>query len=225
MQRVTIVLLAILFAFGCANEAPKTAEAAETPEEATAEPAAPEMNIPEGAEQFAINTGTINWKATEAVGGGHNGTITVKDGVLYIKEGDIVSGEAVIDMNTIADLDIKDDAKRAKLESHLKDTDFFEVNKFPEGRFVINEVKVAEDADGYTHLISGNLTLKDITKPVSVPANVVMEEGTLRAESAPFTINRTEWGVEFRSGILGTAKDKLINDDVEISLSLEAARG
>ena len=35
-----------------------------------------------------------------------------------------------------------------------------------------------------------------------------------------FTINRTEWGVNYNSGILGTVKDKLIADDVKLSITL-----
>lgn len=46
----------------------------------------------------------------------------------------------------------------------------------------------------------------------------------LVANSPTFPINRTQWDVNFRSGILGTAKDKLIDDNILLSLELEARK-
>jgi polyisoprenoid-binding protein YceI len=124
-------------------------------------------------------------------------------------------------MNSLSVTDLKNPAKKANLESHLKDQDFFETNKHPEGVFAIKEVLPGAGQD-FNRVISGELTLKGITKPVNVPVRISIENGVLRAETPAFSINRTDWGVNFQSGVLGTAKDKLINDAVLLSVSVAA---
>jgi polyisoprenoid-binding protein YceI len=206
-----------LFSVGCANEAPQKA-AVDTPEVDTLKA----IDVPtDGAEQYKVSSGTVSWTASEAVGGGHQGVINIKNGVLLVNQGELLRGNATLDMNSLSVTDLKDPAKKAKLESHLKDQDFFETNKHPEGVFVIKEVLPGTGQD-FNRVISGELTLKGITKPVNVPVRISIENGVLRAETPAFSINRTDWGVNFRSGILGTAKDKLINDAVQLSVVIEA---
>ena len=56
---------------------------------------------------------------------------------------------------------------KAKLEGHLKSGDFFEVEEFPTASYEIT--KVTENTAGdYNTLLEGNLTIKGITKPVTV---------------------------------------------------------
>ena len=64
--------------------------------------------------------------------------------------------------------------------------------------------------------------MKDKTFPVNIPAKITLQGGTLRAESAAFPINRTRWGVTFQSGMIGTVKDKMIDDMVPIRLKITA---
>jgi hypothetical protein len=51
-----------------------------------------------------------------------------------------------------------------------------------------------------------------------------MEGDVLQAESPAFPINRTLWGVNFQSGILGTARDKMIDDMVPLMLKVTAKK-
>ena len=62
--------------------------------------------------------------------------------------------------------------------------------------------------------------MKGKTKSVNIPVMLKINEDDLTAESATFPINRTDWGVNFRSGLLGTAKDKLINDVVTLGAGI-----
>jgi polyisoprenoid-binding protein YceI len=75
-----------------------------------------------------------------------------------------------------------------------------------------------------THNISGNLTLRDSTKQVTLPAKVMLDGSRLVATTPPFTIDRTQWGVVYRSGLVGTLKDKLINDQIGLAIQLEASK-
>ncbi|MFP5431950.1 MAG: YceI family protein, partial [Alphaproteobacteria bacterium] len=54
----------------------------------------------------------------------------------------------------------------AKLDEHLLKADFFDVAKFPTAKFVSTSVK----AEGTGATITGNLTIKGITKPVTLDA-------------------------------------------------------
>ncbi len=219
-KKTLLFAFAITAFFSCNND-PKieAAQAAPKLEAARLEP------VPtEGAVTFAVTEGIVNWSGTNTVGkSGHEGTITVESGALLVNQGQILSGKVTIDMNSISVSDIKDPGERRDLESHLKDADFFEVNKFPKAEFEIDEV-LPSTMPNFNWVLSGTLTMRGKTAPVNIPVKVSIEGDILRAESPAFPINRTTWGVNFHSGILGTVKDKMIDDTVPISLKIVAKR-
>ncbi len=66
--------------------------------------------------------------------------------------------------------------------------------------------------------------MKGKTAPVNIPVKISFEGDVMRAESPAFPINRTQWGVNFQSGMLGTVKDKMIDDTVPLTLKVVAKR-
>ncbi len=178
----------------------------------------------EGAATFAVTEGKVNWSGTHTIAkDGHQGTITVESGELLVNQGQLMRGKVVLDMNSLSVTDIKDPGERRDLESHLKDADFFEVNKFPKAEFAFEEV-LPSTMPNFNWVLHGNLTMKGKSVPVNIPLKVSIEENVLRAESPTFPINRTQWGVNFHSGMLGTAKDKMIDDMVPLSLKIVAKK-
>jgi polyisoprenoid-binding protein YceI len=157
---------------------------------------------------------TMNWEGSK-VTGKHNGSIAIKSGTVQLKGNDVVGGNFVIDMNSINTTDLKGDMK-AKLDGHLKTGDFFETEKYPEGKFEITGVK-AQAGEGTTHVVSGNLTLKDKSVGIEVPANVKIENGTVTASAPQFTVDRTKFGITFKG-----ASDNLINDMMGIKFEVSA---
>jgi polyisoprenoid-binding protein YceI len=125
-------------------------------------------------------------------------------------------------MNSIANSDLTAENGKEKLEGHLKTGDFFETEKYPTGKFEITSVSAASGVEDATHLIEGNLTMKGVTKSVKLPAHVAITDSKITAVTPAFTINRTEWGITFKSGIIGTVKDKSINDEIGLVISLAA---
>ncbi|MCX6131940.1 MAG: YceI family protein, partial [Proteobacteria bacterium] len=129
-------------------------------------------------------------------------------------------GRFLFDMKSIQDTDLTGEWK-AKLEGHLKSPDFFNVEKFPEAVLVVKELK--QDAKDKTHYeVKGELTVKDITKPVSIPATISQEKGKTKV-SAKFTINRLDWDIRYNSGKFFDPKvlgDKLILDDLDFEVAL-----
>ena len=170
---------------------------------------------------YKVNTATskINWKGFKPTGS-HYGTIDLDNGNFIIKNDKITGGEFTIKMNSIVDLDMPaDNEYNAKLVSHLKSADFFDVEKYPNGSF---QIKETENKDGKT-LIKGELTLKDISHPVSFLADVKIENGQLALKSETFKIDRSKWNIRYKSkSFFDDLKDKFIEDDMEISIEVIA---
>lgn len=167
------------------------------------------------------NASTINWTGTKPTGQ-HTGTMNISSGNIAVVNGNITAGEFTIDMNSITNTDMKAGEGKEKLEEHLKTGDFFEVEKYPTGKFEVISVSAASGVEDATHLIEGNLSMKGITKSVKIPAHVAITDSKISAVTPAFTINRTEWGITFKSGITGTVKDKSINDEIGLVISLAA---
>ena len=167
-----------------------------------------------------IVVGTINWIGSKKVGSIHSGTLTVESGTLAAEGSKLKSGDFVIDMASLKNNDMGGSEQGKKLEGHLKSADFFDVAEFPKASFSITSV-VDIDTDSANCNITGNLTLKGKTKSITFPALVVAKaDGTLEAISDKFSINRTDWGVIYGSGLVGAVGNKIINDDVQLRIKL-----
>lgn len=107
-------------------------------------------------------------------------------------------------------------------DNHLRTADFFDAAKFPEIRF--KSTSVTPKGTGY--VLEGNLTIKDVTKKVSIPFKhfgpLPEQDGGLRVGfvSEPLTINRLDYGVGADQKLPNGAS--AISNDVVIRLSVEA---
>jgi polyisoprenoid-binding protein YceI len=205
----SLMFLAVVGFLASCSQAPAGEEAktGETKEVAKSEEAKT-LNVDLAASKMM-------WEGSK-VTGKHNGTINLKSGSLQVKGNELVGGSFVIDMNSIVVTDLKENQGKAKLEKHLKEKDFFETDKFAEGKFEITGVK-AQAGEGTTHVVSGNLTLKDKSVGIEVPANVKIENGTVTASAPQFTVDRTKFGITFKG-----ASDNLINDMMGIKFEVSA---
>lgn len=180
-----------------------------------------------GAEAYSINTNTpIKWLGKKLTGE-HFGTIATTEGKLFVTDGALSGGQFKLDMNSITVLDLTDAAKNADLTDHLKSEDFFSVVNHPTGLFEITGVEAlaTPDEKGNTHLISGNLTLKGISQGIRFPAMIQMTDEKIQA-TADFNIDRTLWDIRYRSGkFFPEIGDKVIDDQIGITLNLEANKG
>jgi polyisoprenoid-binding protein YceI len=162
----------------------------------------------------------VNWKGMPVVGGnGHQGYIKPLTGTLaFDANGNIAGGYFELDMNTITTTDKKDTSSDNGLVSHLKDPDFFDVRKYPKGTFQLTKaIKVSGDS---SYDITGQLTLRDITQEIHFPAMIV-KNGKDIVATASLTIDRTKWGITYKSGsVFGFVKDELLDDRIPVSLAL-----
>jgi hypothetical protein len=209
-----LVLLSLAISTAC-NMSPKGTKTETTDENQLKE-------VKGGQYVSACNHQTkIFWKGSKP-GKEHTGIIRIKEGGKFlVNDGKLVGGEFIIDMNSIVDLDLTDSEMNAKLVGHLKSVDFFNVDSFPETKFVITSVEPLKGEPEFSHTIKGNLTMKGITKGISFKAKVTAIDGHVAATSEEFVLDRTQWNVNYGSkSIFKELKDKFIND--EFSLKIEA---
>lgn len=181
------------------------------------------------AATFAVAEGAqINWIGHKPFveNYGHNGTINITAGSLAVAGDAVVGGEFVIDMQTIHAIDMVGNENYDKLVGHLLSDDFFAAAQYPTAKFEITAIEaVANEELGTSHKVSGNLTMRDVTKNITFDANVTMTENSVAIAAPGFKIDRKNWNVMFGStGITGLAKDKLIADDIELSFEINAAK-
>lgn len=185
-------------------------------------------------EIYTVNTneselGWQGWKPT----GTHNGTVNITDGELMVNNGQVVGGNFTIAMSSITVSDIEDPEYNAKLKGHLTSADFFEVETFPTATFDITGIKaVDENAIDLSkekgdiipnYAITGNLTMKDISKSITFNAIIKMAENQISAQTNQFFIDRTDWNVQYGSKkFFSDLKDKFINDEMGITINLIA---
>ena len=179
------------------------------------------------ATTLPVNTtgSTITWNAKK-FGGEHTGTVKLNKGSLNVNGRNLTGGSFEIDMTSITDTDITNPEFNSKLTNHLKSEDFFSAEKHPVSTFKITKAtpvtKPEAGAPNYT--ITGDLTIKGITNAVTFPATVKIDGKTAEAE-ASIELDRTKWDIKFRSGMLGTAADKVIYDAFTINLKLTTGTG
>lgn len=167
-----------------------------------------------------VKKSEVKWVG-EKVTGSHHGTIDLQKGHLEVSDGRLKGGSFVIDMNTIQNLDLEDPTYNQKLVGHLKSEDFFGVEKHPEAKFNITNT---EYLGNNRYNITGNLTIKGITHPISFPAKVQVTDDGVKA-NAKLTFDRSKWDIRYGSdSFFDGLGDKMIYDEVKIELSLVAAR-
>lgn len=170
---------------------------------------------------------SLEWTGKEFSGTKHNGIIKIKSGEILVKDSAIQPGSKfIIDMNSISDLDLKDEESKAKLEGHLKSPDFFATDSFPEGTFEITSITPNEDGSSK---IAGNLTLRGITKNIEFNGTVMMKDNAIIASAKDVIFDRTKFNVNFRNegwlgNVEGLVKDKIINHDIKLDFMVMAKK-
>ena len=211
MKKVLIALVALSTILVSCNGEKK--EKVVVSEEVTVEKTAIVNNVD-------LTTSMMTWKGTKPTGA-HNGTVALKSGGLVVENGVLKEGEFVIDMSTIKNLDMAGSAGAGKIEAHLKNADFFDIAVYPTSTFVITSVLEVEA----NLAVTGNLTIKDVTKSITIPAKISSEDGVTTFTSALFNIDRADFNVKYGSKRwIEGLKDKFIDDLVEMSFVVKTTK-
>lgn len=106
-------------------------------------------------------------------------------------------------------------------DKHLKGDDFFNIEKYPEMKFVSTAFeKTGKD----TYRIPGILTIREVSKPVVLEGKFLGSTkdpwgNTKIGFKATTTINRQEFGVKWNKSL--DAGGMLVSDDVDITLAIQ----
>lgn len=108
-------------------------------------------------------------------------------------------------------------------DSHVQGDDFLAVNVYPEITFRSTSV----EQDGDVHRITGDLTIRDVTRPVTIDfefTGLAKDPfGNVRAgfEGAT-TINRKDWGITFNAAL--ETGGVLVSDKIGLEFDVSAVK-
>lgn len=107
-------------------------------------------------------------------------------------------------------------------DAHLRTGDFFDAEVFPEIVFASTKV---EKFDEETLLVTGDLTIKDVTRPVTVEFTLNGSAkdvyGNLRVGfEGSATISRKDWGLSYNAAL--ETGGVLISDKIKLQLDVSA---
>lgn len=166
---------------------------------------------------------TLYWEAFMP-GGSHLGGISLERGELVVKDGLPRQGSFVVDMNSITNMDIDNPAFRMNLVNHIKSDDFFSVADYPTALFDVTGAHPYEGDGNFNYEIEGDLSLRGVTKPITLLANIHTAENRLTT-FARSEIDRTQFGITTRSGsFFEDLGDKLVEDVFVVEMDLVADR-
>ena len=158
---------------------------------------------------FAIDTANskVSWKAAK-VTNAHDGGFHTFSGTVSVDDGKVNNTTVTIDPASIY-------SDNEKLTGHLMTPDFFNVEQYKTAKFEASEFKPV-DSTGFTHMVTGNLTMLDKTNSITFPANISVTDNMITAK-ADFIIDRQNWGISYTG-----MQDDLINDEVRIIFDIQA---
>lgn len=137
------------------------------------------------------------------------------------------TGTAVYDAKDVEKSSVEFTAKIASVDTgvkgrdnHLQQPEFFDAAKFPEMKFKSTKI----EKQGAKWMMTGDLTIRDVTKSVTFPFEIVGfvsgERGTRMGITAETSINRKEFGVMYDTKLPdGTSS---VSDTITVTLQIEA---
>lgn len=166
---------------------------------------------------------------------GHLGISKVR-GLMNVSAGSI---KANADDISKAEINVSIDVKTlntnvAARDNHVKSDDFLSAEKFPFITF--KSTAVREDKAKQKVFIDGDLTIKGVTKKITLEANPLSEEvrmpkdgkeKIIRAMIATTSINRYDFGIDYGradKSVVGKLIDGGIGREITISISSEFSR-
>jgi polyisoprenoid-binding protein YceI len=116
------------------------------------------------------------------------------------------------------------DTRNSDRDAHLRSNDFFDMEKYPEITFVSTSVQRVDDT---TYDVTGDLTVKDTTKPITVrfeyTGSAVDPFGNRRIGlEGSTTINRKDWGVNWNAVM--EAGGLLVSEKVDLEFEVSAIK-
>ena len=145
-----------------------------------------------------VKNSTLTWTGENA-NGKHSGEVSLIDGSIEVKDS-LLSGEFVIDMNSIKTLDLSSEEGADVLNAHLRSDDFFLSKMFPRSKYSFSHMKSlpVPYQTSVNYMIDGELSLRGIRKEQRINMLVSKVKETL-VINARIELDRTQWGIIYGS--------------------------
>lgn len=157
---------------------------------------------------FKANLGKskFSWTGYASVGNyAPTGTIQLSLGNVTFDGEKISKAVFEFDMKTLSH-------ENKDLQNHLKNEDFFEVEKYPKAIFTLEKISGNQ--------ATGLLKIKDVQKKISFPITIKKSEKEVQIQ-AVISINRTDFGIKYNStSFFSNIGDYAIKDNFEFRLDL-----
>ena len=148
----------------------------------------------------------------------HTGYIKFKKGSIGVIDGEIISAQLEICMDSIADTDIDYLLMREVLTNTLKSADFFNVKEYPIATFTLSHLK---KADGSFYHTAGDLKIREMSKPLYFKSSITQNDSLILIISERFSMDRTNWDITIYSENYEQTDDSfLFTDMVDLQVSL-----
>jgi rhodanese-related sulfurtransferase/polyisoprenoid-binding protein YceI len=181
-----------------------------------------EPQIADGMHPIDLAQSRIEWTGRNLLNK-HFGRVGLKSGQLEFGQSQLTGGRVVLDMGNIVCLDLNGTPQHDVLISHLRNEDFFDVERFPEALLVIRSARRIDGArPGQLNLeVIGDLTLKDVTAPFTFYAvSGVTRDGKAAAQAA-LSFDRTRWNVLYGSArFFYRVGMHLVNDLIDLDIKI-----
>jgi polyisoprenoid-binding protein YceI len=135
-----------------------------------------------------------------------------------LDDADLTKSEVAVDINA-ASIDTGD----AKRDDHLKSPEFFDAKKFPKVSF--KSTKIVKAGAGYK--LTGNLTIRDVTKAVTLDATLSAPVKTpwgnhARAARLSGKVKRSDFGLKWNKAL--EAGGFVIGEEVTLNVNAEVTK-
>ena len=153
-----------------------------------------------------VDKSKCSWTGYAAVGNySPTGTIQLSSGRLNFDGVKISKAVFEFDMKSITH-------ENKDLQKHLRNEDFFDVEKYPKATFILEKIMNNE--------VTGLLKIKDVQKKISFPITIKKSEKEIQIQ-ANINVNRTDFGIKYNStNFFSNLGDYAIKDNFEFRLDL-----
>jgi polyisoprenoid-binding protein YceI len=164
-----------------------------------------------------VKKSKLFWKAPK---NRHNGFILFNSGTLSnFTAGWPIQGTFSINMNSMRSTGETSAAGRKKVDDELRSEGFFAVSKYPAANMVVS--KILPQPNHTTFKVYGELTIKDVTKPIEFTI-IMKQNGNTITATADINISRANWNIGKPKSWnpFDSLKDKLVDDEILVNQEL-----
>lgn len=184
---------------------------------------APTSALADGEYRALISESAAYWTGSKTLIKDYydTGTIALKSGTFTISDSTLANPIVVtFDMTSIAATKTGQGKGEDRLSEHLKSEDFFAVMKYPETRFISKEILTGE---GGAITLQGDLEIKGVTAPITIPVMIAKEESGKLILSGKAAVDRTLWDLRYGSDkFFDNLGNNVINDIFTLEFRLVA---